>query len=147
MRWFPRRPKFFIIIILRWKVHPQKTINGKRNFKRSLSFPFVDKRNHYFLTKSFFVKLNLVFCMVEGLACFWKNQGTQRGYFGFSSDGDDRIGVKMPGTSNKTPINPLTNSRALKITDNIKWYNCKKTFSKRSLVVRYCRTTPPKVPS
>ena len=41
--------------------------------------------------------------MVERLACFWNNQGTQRGYFGFSSDGDDRMGVKMPGTSNKTP--------------------------------------------
>ena len=57
---------FIIIIILRWKIHPQKTINGKRNFKRSLSFPFVDKRNH-FLTKLFFVELNLVFCMVEHL--------------------------------------------------------------------------------
>ena len=78
-----------IIIILRWKVHSKKTLNGKRNFKRSLSFPFVDKRNH-FRTKLFFAELNLVFCMVERLACFWNNQGTQRGYFGFSSDGDDR---------------------------------------------------------
>ena len=60
----------------------------KRNFKRSLSFPFVDKRNH-FLTKLFLIELNLVFCMVERVACFWNNQGTQRGYFGFSSDGDE----------------------------------------------------------
>ena len=77
---FNKTKVFLIVIILRWKVHPQKTINGKRNFKRSLSFPFVDKRNQ-FLTKLFFVELNLVFCLVERLACFWNNQCTQRGYF------------------------------------------------------------------
>ena len=95
---------FLLIIILGWKVAPQKTINGKRKFKRSLSFPFVDKRN-LFLTKLFFEELNLVFCKVERLACFWNNQGTQGGYSRFSSDGDDRMGVKIPGTSNKTPSN------------------------------------------
>lgn len=75
---FQQDQSFFIIIILRWKVHPQKTIKGKRNFKRSLSFPFVDKRN-LFLTKLFFEELNLVFCKVERLACFWNNRGTQAG--------------------------------------------------------------------
>ena len=99
---FNKTKVFLIVIILRWKVHPQKTINGKRNFKRSLSFPFVDKRNQ-FLTKLFFVELKLVFCLVERLACFWNNQGTQLGYFGFSSDWDDRMGAKIPETSNKPP--------------------------------------------
>ena len=40
--------------------------------------------------------------MGERLACFWTNQGTQRGYSGFASDGDDRMDAKIPGTSNKT---------------------------------------------
>ena len=104
MRWYVlnKTKVFRLIIILRWKVPPQKTINGKRNFKRSLSFPFVDKRN-LFLTKLFFEELNLVFCKVERLACFWNNQGTQEGYSRFSSDGDDRMGAKIPGTFNKTP--------------------------------------------
>ena len=114
----------------------------KRNFKRSLSFPFVDKRNH-FLTKLFFIELNLVFCMVERLACFWNNQGTQRAYFGFSSDVDESKNpwdFKQPPPNPPPPppttIYPFTNSWALKITDSIKWYNCTKKFWKRSLVVR-----------
>ena len=75
---FNKTKVFLLIIILRWKVPPQKTINGNRNFKRSLSFPFVDKRS-LFLTKLFFEELNLVFCKVERLAWFWDNQGTQGG--------------------------------------------------------------------
>ena len=102
---FNKTKLFLLIIILRWKVPPLKTINGKRNVKRSLSVPFVDKRN-LFLTKLFFEELNLVFCKMERLACFWNNQGqgTQGGYSRFSSDGDDRMGAKIPGTSNKTPL-------------------------------------------
>ena len=42
---FNKTKVFLLIIILRWKVAPQKTINGKRNFKKSLSFPSVDKGN------------------------------------------------------------------------------------------------------
>ena len=133
---FNKTKVFLLIIILRWKVPPQKTINGNRNFKRSFSFPFVDKRS-LFLTKLFFEELNLVFCKVERLACFWDNQGTQGGGGGLLSI------FKWRGWSNwgKNPLkNPLTNLRALKITDSIKWYNTK-NFSKRSLDVRYCRTT------
>ena len=102
---FNKTKVFLLIIILRWKVPPQKTINGNRNFKRSFSFPFVDKRS-LFLTKLFFKELNLVFCKVERLACFWDNQGTRGGgggYSRFSSDGGGRIGAKIPGTFNKTP--------------------------------------------
>ena len=62
---FNKTKVFLLIIILRWKVPPQKTINGNRNFKRSFSFPFVDKRS-LFLTKLFFEELNLVFCKVGG---------------------------------------------------------------------------------
>ena len=50
-------------------------------------------------------------------------------------------GGKNPWDVQQNPLkHPLTNLRALKITDSIKWYNTK-NFSKRSLVVRYCRTT------
>ena len=101
---FNKTKGFLLIIILRWKVPPQKTINDNRNFKRSFSFPFVDKRS-LFLTKLFFEELNLVFCKVERFAYFWDNQGTQGvgGYSRFSSDGGGRIWAKIPGTSNKTP--------------------------------------------
>ena len=99
---FQQDQRFSSYYYFRVESTPQKTINGKGKFKRSLSFPFVDKRN-LFLTKLFFEELNLVFCKVERLACFWNNQGTQGGYSRFSSDGDDRMGVKIPGTSNKTP--------------------------------------------
>ena len=52
--------------------------------------------------------------MVERLDCFWTNQGTQRGYSGFSSDGDDRMDAKIPGTSNKTLQNSLDEFPSLK---------------------------------
>ena len=137
---FNKTKVFLLIIILRWKVPPQKTINGNRNFKRSFSFPFVDKRS-LFLTKLFFEELNLVFCKVERLACFWDNQGTQGGLLSiFKWRGWSNWG-KNPWDFQQNPLkNPLTNLRALKITDSIKWYN-EKNFSKRSLDVRYCRTT------
>ena len=136
---FNKTKVVLLIIILRWKVPPQKTINGNRNFKRSFSFPFVDKRS-LFLTKLFFKELNLVFCKVERLACFWDNQGTQGGLLSiFKWRGWSNWG-KNPWDFQQNPLkNPLTNLRALKITDSIKWYNTK-NFSK-SLDVRYCRTT------
>ena len=98
---FNKTKVFLLIIILRWKVPPQKTINGNRNFKRSFSFPFVDKRS-LFLTKLFFEELNLVFCKVERLACFWDNQGTQGGggaTLDFQVTGGVELGQKSPQKS------------------------------------------------
>ena len=137
---FQQDQRFSSYYYFRVESTPQKTINGKGKFKRSLSFPFVDKRN-LFLTKLFFEELNLVFCKVERLACFWNNQGTQGGFPPIFKWRGGSNGGKNPWDFQQNPLkNPLTNLRALKITDSIKWYNTK-NFSKRSLVVRYCRTT------
>ena len=96
------RNGFDTFIKMAGKYTDKRQLMAREISKRSLSFPFVDKRN-LFLTKLFFEELNLVFCKVERLACFWNNRGTQGGYSRFSSDGDDRMGAKIPGTSNKTP--------------------------------------------
>ena len=37
---FNKTKVFIIIIILRWKVHLQKTINGKEKFQKKSQFPF-----------------------------------------------------------------------------------------------------------
>ena len=64
---------------------PIKDTNGKRKFKRMLSFLFVDKRKLFAMTLSY-EEFNLVFYGSERLACFeptkqrgfWRHLGTFR---------------------------------------------------------------------
>ena len=57
--------------VLHFKIEntPIKDRNGKRKFKRMLSFLPVDKRK-LFVMKLFFEEFNLVFFTAERLACF-----------------------------------------------------------------------------
>ena len=112
---FNKTKGFLLIIILRWKVPPQNTINDNRNFKRSFSFPFVDKRS-LFLTKLFFEELNLVFCKVERFAYFWDNQGTQGGggTLDFQVTEVVELGQKSLGLPTKPPQKSLDEFMSLK---------------------------------
>ena len=53
--------------------------NGKRKFKRMLSFPFADKRK-FFATKLSFEEFNLVFYMADRSAWLVLNQPRQQGF-------------------------------------------------------------------
>ena len=57
--------------VLHFKIEntPIKDTNGKRRFKRMLSFFFVDKRKLFAMILPF-EEFNLVFYGSEGLACF-----------------------------------------------------------------------------
>ena len=58
---------------------PINNTNGKRKFKRMLSFPFADKRK-FFATKLSFEEFNLVFYMADRSAWLVLNQPRQQGF-------------------------------------------------------------------
>ena len=67
--------------VLHFKIDntPIKDINGKRKFKRMLSFLFVDKRK-LFSMKLPFEEFNLVFYTADRSDWFVLNQPRQRGF-------------------------------------------------------------------
>ena len=69
--------------VLHFKIEntPIKDTNGKRKFKRMLSFLFVDKRK-LFAMKLSFEEFNLVFYMVDRSAWLVLNQPRQQGFLG-----------------------------------------------------------------
>ena len=68
----PRDHHAVVTRFLHFKV---KTKNGKRKFKRTLEFLFVDE-GKLFIKKSSFEEFNLVFFTAERMVCFKCNQGS-----------------------------------------------------------------------
>ena len=67
------------VLYFKIKNTPIKDINGKRKFKRMLSFFFVDKRE-LFAMKLSFEEFNLVFFTAHQSASLVLNQPRQRGF-------------------------------------------------------------------
>ena len=68
------------VLYFKIKNTPIKDINGKRKFKRMLSFFFVDKRE-LFAMKLSFEEFNLVFFTADQSASLVLNQPRQRGFW------------------------------------------------------------------
>ena len=57
------------VLLFKIENTPIKDTNGKRKFKRMLSFLFVEE-GKLFIKKSSFEEFNLVFFTTEGMVCF-----------------------------------------------------------------------------
>ena len=81
-KWLARDPDVVVFKtkVLHFKIEntPIKDTNGKRKFKRMLSFLFVDKRK-LFAMKLSFEEFNLVFYTADRSAWLVLNQPRQRG--------------------------------------------------------------------